>query len=94
MESSVYSSTCLTLCPQDRIEELRASKTQYGNMLREARSMYARFEALLSTHRNIRAQFQVIILLTNLLIGSHIFELPFTSVTMHSGIIASSMSNI
>jgi len=45
----------------DRIEELRASKIQYGNMLREARVMYARFEALLTTHRNIRAQFQSLI---------------------------------
>ncbi|KAL5271339.1 hypothetical protein ACHWQZ_G001842 [Mnemiopsis leidyi] len=44
-----------------RIEELRLSKVQYGNMLREARAMYARFEALVSTHRNIRAQFQTLI---------------------------------
>ncbi|XP_063689358.1 arfaptin-2-like isoform X1 [Bolinopsis microptera] len=46
---------------EDRIEELRLSKVQYGNMLREARVMFARFEALLTTHHNIRAQFQTLI---------------------------------
>jgi len=45
----------------DRIEELRQSKLQYGTLLKESRILLTRFEAVVKSHREMRAQFQGLI---------------------------------